>query len=183
VTGPTVQGSGRVTLSAPGPADAEEFVDAAVRSAGLHHPWLAAPDTLERFEQFLGRVAPDDQECFLLRGSDSGALIGYVNLSNIVRGAFFSAYLGYAAFVDHAGRGLMTEGLRRVIDEEAFGRLNLHRLEANIQPDNVRSIELVRGLGLRREGYSPRYLFIDGSWKDHERWAITIEEWIERKER
>jgi ribosomal-protein-alanine N-acetyltransferase len=85
-------------------------------------------------------------------------------------------YLGYYAFSPHAGRGLMREGLALVLDE-AFRRLGLHRLEANIQPENGVSRRLVRGLGFRREGFSPRYLRIAGRWRDHERWAILREEW------
>ncbi len=63
------------------------------------------------------------------------------------------------------------------VPNRAFGELGLHRLEANIQPDNAASIALVRKPGFRLEGYSPRYLKIAGRWRDHERWAILAEEW------
>jgi ribosomal-protein-alanine N-acetyltransferase len=107
-----------------------------------------------------------------LRGS--GELAGVVNLSEIVRGAFRSAYLGYYAFAPHERRGLMAEGLRLVI-ADAFRRLRLHRLEANVQPGNSASLRLIRRLGFRREGYSPRYLKIGARWRDHERWALLAD--------
>jgi ribosomal-protein-alanine N-acetyltransferase len=69
----------------------------------------------------------------------------------------------------------MSAGLELVLGR-AFGELELHRLEANIQPKNRRSIELVRRAGFRCEGLSPRYLKIAGRWRDHERWAITVED-------
>ncbi len=102
--------------------------------------------------------------------------MGVVNVIEIVRGALQGAYLGYYLFHPFGGRGYMTDGLRLVIDR-AFGELALHRLEANIQPDNKRSIRLVKRLGFRREGRSPRYLKVGGRWRDHERWALLREEW------
>ena len=59
----------------------------------------------------------------------------------------------------------------------AFHKMKLHRLEANIQPGNSASTALVKALGFRREGFSPRYLKINGRWRDHERWTILSEEW------
>lgn len=99
-----------------------------------------------------------------------------MNVNNIVFGALRSGYLGYGAFASHAGRGLMTEGLRAVLDA-AFGDLALHRVEANIQPTNHASVDLVRRLGFEREGFSRRYLYVDGDWRDHERWALLGEMW------
>jgi ribosomal-protein-alanine N-acetyltransferase len=89
-------------------------------------------------------------------------------------GPFRSAYLGYYAFAGHERQGLMHAGLRATL-RHAFGRLGLHRLEANIQPGNRASIALVRSCGFEQEGYSPRYLKIGGRWRDHERWAIRTD--------
>jgi len=103
-------------------------------------------------------------------------IAGVINVSEIVRGSFQSAYLGYYAFEPFAGRGFMRAGLSMVISR-CFAELRLHRLEANIQPDNARSIALVKGLGFRLEGFSPRYLKIGGRWRDHERWALLSDNW------
>jgi ribosomal-protein-alanine N-acetyltransferase len=107
---------------------------------------------------------------------ESGELAGVINVSEIVRGPFQSAYLGYYAFVPHAGRGYMTEGLALAL-RWIFGELRLHRVEANIQPGNAASRALARRLGFRREGLSPRYLKVGGRWRDHERWALTVDDW------
>jgi [ribosomal protein S5]-alanine N-acetyltransferase len=97
------------------------------------------------------------------------------SLGHIVFGNLRSAYLGYSAFVPHQRRGFMTEGLELVL-RHAFGTLGLHRVEVNVQPDNVRSIALAERLGFRREGYSPRYLKIGGRWRDHVRFAMLADE-------
>jgi len=96
-------------------------------------------------------------------------------VSQIVRGAFQSGYLGYYAHQRHSQRGLMREAMLQTVDH-AFGALALHRLEANIQPANRASIALARSAGFRLEGFSPRYLLIGGQWRDHERYAITADD-------
>jgi len=103
-------------------------------------------------------------------------MLGVFNLSQIYRGNFGSAYLGYYGHAGFAGRGYMREGLDLVV-RYAFGKLGLHRIEANIQPGNPKSIALVERCGFIREGFSPRYLKVAGRWRDHERWAITVERW------
>jgi ribosomal-protein-alanine N-acetyltransferase len=165
-----------IDLAPPSPADADEFIAAALASAALHRPWLTAPDTPERFTAFLTRAAREEQASYLIRHRACGQLVGYVNINNIVRGALRSGQLGYASFLSHARRGLMTASLAAVVTD-AFTSLGLHRLEANIQPDNAPSLNLVRRLGFRREGFSPRYLIIDGQWRDHERWTMLAEDW------
>jgi ribosomal-protein-alanine N-acetyltransferase len=151
-------------------ADEEEFIASVRASRELHRPWIDLADTPARFASVMERLSRDDQEAYVVR-HHCDALVGYVSVGNIVRGAFQSAYLGYGAFTGHEGRGLMTAGLRAVIDI-AFGGLSLHRVEANIQPSNTRSLALVRRLGFEKEGFSRNYLMIDGAWRDHERWAL-----------
>ena len=162
----------RVRLSRPSARDAAEFLAAVRRSRRLHDRWVAAPGTAAAYRKFLRRARRPMQVAYLVRLRESGELVGVVSVSEIVRGNFHSAYLGYYAFDPHHGQRLMAEGLRLVMDH-AFRRLKLHRLEANLQPGNRASRALVRGLGFRREGYSRRYLKIAGRWRDHERWAIT----------
>lgn len=113
---------------------------------------------------------------FVVRERPDGPIVGVVNLSEIVRGALQSAYLGYYGIAGFQGRGFMSEALSLVVTT-AFSEIGLHRLEANIQPANARSRALARRLGFRQEGFSPRYLRIGGEWRDHERWAILAEEW------
>lgn len=112
---------------------------------------------------------------FLICDHRSGSIAGVVNLNSIVRGLFQSAYLGYYIGAPFAGQGYMTEGLR-LVTHYAFTQLGLHRLEANIQPENAASIALVRKCGFRKEGFSPRYLQVFGEWRDHERWALLGDE-------
>jgi [ribosomal protein S5]-alanine N-acetyltransferase len=165
-----------VAVSAPRPGDAEEFVAATRASRALLWPWIDPPDTPERFAAYLDRCARDDLAAYLIRHRECGALVGYVNVNNIVRGSLQSGFLGYAGFASHSGRGLMTRGLRAVL-QAVFTELGLHRVEANIQPGNDRSIGLVRRLGFEKEGFSPRYLMVAGEWRDHERWALRAETW------
>lgn len=168
-----------IVLSAPSAADADEFLEAVRASRGLHRPWTDPPDTPERFAAYLERITGDEFAGRLIRHAACGQLAGYVNINNIVRGPLPSADLGYSAFVSHAGRGVMAAGVRAVIDT-AFHELGLNRLEANIQPNNHRSIDLVRRLGFELEGFSRRYLWVDGAWRDHERWALLAEDWKDR---
>jgi [ribosomal protein S5]-alanine N-acetyltransferase len=130
------------------------------------------------FKMYLKRNKRDDFRGFLVCRNDTNAIGGVINISQIYRGAFQSAYLGFYAMEGHQGQGLIREGLTLTL-AFAFRRLKLHRLEANIQPSNVRSEGLVKALGFRLEGFSPRYLKIAGRWRDHNRWAILREQFSE----
>ncbi len=155
--------------------DYEELAVLARESAEMLQRWLPAREpTREAFEARLKRFEQPTHEGFVICLRDTGAIVGGINVNNIVRGAIQSGALGYTAYVSTTGRGYMTDGLGLVI-RLAFGKLELHRLEANIQPENARSLNLVKRLGFRREGYSPNFQFINGAWRDHERWAITVE--------
>ncbi|WP_369393090.1 GNAT family N-acetyltransferase [Streptomyces sp. CG1] len=156
-------------------ADGPEFTARARESKDLHRPWLFPPDTDEAYATYAGRLLEDQTRAgFLVCEKDNGDIAGFININNIVRGAFQCGALGYGAFAHAAGRGLMREGLDLVIGY-AFGPLGLHRLEINVQPENAASVALARGAGFRLEGFSPDMLYIDGAWRDHERWALTTE--------
>ena len=104
-----------------------------------------------------------------------GRLVGHLNLSNIVRRAFCSAYAGYWVDARVAGRGVMPTALALAVDH-AFGAGGLHRIEVNIRPENTPSRRVVEKLGFREEAYHPRYLHIDGAWRDHIGYALTSED-------
>ncbi|HEU5196898.1 MAG TPA: GNAT family N-acetyltransferase [Methylomirabilota bacterium] len=146
------------------------------RSRRLHARWVIPPASVPAYRRYLTRSRRATQVAYFVVRRDTNELAGVINVSEIVRGNFQSAYLGYYAFTPHAGHGLMREGLTHVI-EQAFTKLKLHRLEANIQPANNPSIRLVRSLNFRCEGLSLRYLHIAGGWRDHQRWALLKEDW------
>jgi len=103
-------------------------------------------------------------------------IVGKINVTDVVRGRFESAAMGYDAYDPYAGRGLFAEGLRLVLDlafaQETAGGMGLHRVAAAVQPGNARSAGLLRSLGFQQEGFSPRMLWLpdaDGNhaWQDH----------------
>ena len=173
--GPFVAQGKLVGIRRPVASDAAEFVALMVASRELHQRWGEYPMTPKAFEAYLRRRALPDHDGLLVCDRSTGAIAGVVNVNNIVRGVFQSAYLGYYIGQPFARRGYMTEGLK-LAARYAFEELGLHRLEANIQPENLASIALVRKLGFRREGFSPQYLKINGAWRDHERWALLADE-------
>lgn len=164
--------SERLILRSPERRDEDSFIEAVRDSQSLHHPWVDPPSDAFRFRAYLDRLERPDHFGFLAETISEGDLVGVVNINNVVMGAFRSGYMGYYGYRSSGGNGLMTEAVELTVSY-AFESLGLHRLEANIQPANVRSIRLVERLGFRYEGLSPDYLFINSAWRDHERWAIT----------
>ncbi len=177
-----------VYLRPPRLSDAAAFHAAVRASDALHRGWTSAPKTRERYAKFVRRYAASGKvpahAGFLVFRRHDDTLVGVYNFSEIVRGAFQSAYLGYFAFAPLAGKGLMSEGLALALDV-AFGKLKLHRVEVNIQPNNARSLALATRLGFTREGYSRQYVKISGRWRDHVRFAMLAEDWraLRRKHR
>jgi ribosomal-protein-alanine N-acetyltransferase len=165
----------RVTLRSPTRDDCPAFLAAVRRSRSLHHPWVSPPDTPKAFGNYLERISSNSHCGFLVIRREAGDIVGVINLNNMIRGVFQSAFLGYYSFSPYMGTGLMYEGMLLAL-YHAFRKLKLHRLEANIQPGNHASIALVRKCGFVREGFSRRYLKICGRWKDHERWAVLSED-------
>ena len=165
-----------VELRTPSARFESEFLAASRRSRLLHGGFARPPSNPRQFRAFLRRMRGDEHAGHFVIERETGALVGVVNLNDIVRGSFQSAHLGYYAFSPFAGHGYMTAGLSAVL-RRAFGELSLHRVEANIQPDNWDSIRLARRLGFQKEGLSPRYLKVGGRWRDHERWALLAEQW------
>lgn len=164
-----------VRLERPALRHAQPFLRAVRDSRALHRGWVSPPNDRAKFAQHVRSLRNGRRKGFLIvTGRDD--IVGVVNVSEIVRGSFQSAYLGYYAFEPFSGRGLLRAGLSLVI-AHCFEELRLHRLEANIQPDNARSIALVKSLGFSKEGFSPRYLKIGGRWRDHERWALLSDNW------
>jgi ribosomal-protein-alanine N-acetyltransferase len=161
----------RVALSTLSNSDCAEFIAATAASRHLHAGWVHPPPDAAAFQARLKRMQPPANFAFAIRRRDSRALVGYADITNVVRGNFMSAYLSYYVFTGHERQGLMKQGLA-LVARHAFGPLGLHRLEANIQPGNLASIALVKACGFSKEGYSARYLKIGGRWRDHERWAL-----------
>jgi ribosomal-protein-alanine N-acetyltransferase len=104
-----------------------------------------------------------------------GRLAGQVTVDNIVRGALRSGYLGYWIDRSVAGKGMASLAVALVCDH-AFGQVGLHRLQADIRPENLPSQKLVERLGFRQEGLLRRYLDIDGDWRDHLSYALLAED-------
>jgi [ribosomal protein S5]-alanine N-acetyltransferase len=166
----------RVVLDVPTEADRESYLGAMRASRGLYRPWVGPITTDAEYDSLLLRARDESFEPMLGRRRDDGAIVGFVNISQIIRGRLQSGFVGYGGVVGQTGQGYMTETICLAL-RRAFTELRLHRLEANIQPANTASIRVARRCGFEYEGFSPRYLKVGGEWRDHERWAIRVEQW------
>ena len=179
---PAVLQAGEITLRPVERRDAYAWELARKRSAAWLHPWDATsppgtparPKTYAKAITHLQRAARRGQACPFTLEVD-GEFAGQVSVNNIVRGSAQFASIGYWIEERFAGRGLMPRAVAMVIDHcLTAGRL--HRVEICIRPENSNSLRVVEKLGLREVGFAPLYLHIDGEWRDHRIYAITVEE-------
>jgi [ribosomal protein S5]-alanine N-acetyltransferase len=166
----------RIFLREPTTNDRDEIIARNRASRALHRGWVTPPTDAGGFARWMARSRRANVKTLLVRRFDDGTIVGVFVLSEIVRGLFRSAYLGYYVMQPFAGAGFMSEAMPLVL-RHAFTSLKLHRVEANVQPENAASIALVKRSGFRLEGFSPRYLKVAGRWRDHQRWAILIDDW------
>ena len=156
-------------------SDAAELIAANLESRAHHKNWASPFTDHQGFDAWFGRMLTGPNRGFVAREASDNVIIGVVNITEIAWGAFRSAYLAYYGMVGKSGGGLMTASVDHVV-RYAFDELGLHRLEADIQPGNAKSIALVRRLGFVKEGFSPQYLQINGAWRDYKRWAQVSKE-------
>ena len=152
--------------------DRREIINIGVSGQHLHHPWITPPLTSQTFRNYLRRSQEYQHAGFVVCCQTSDEIIGIINLNDIVRGGFLNCNIAYYVKAEHQGKGYMTQGMRLVIDF-AFNTIGLHRIEAAVQPNNIRSKKLVQRCGFIYEGLAKQFLFLDGAWRDHERWAIV----------
>ena len=166
----------KVFLRYPKIKDGAELIRLNRASVEFHHNLANPPQTGKSFNEYVRKNELEANENFLICRNDDQKIAGAINLSQIFRGGFQNAYLGYYLGENFAGRKLMKEAVGLIL-RFAFTDLKLHRVEANIQPRNLASIAVVRANNFTKEGFSEKYLKIGGIWRDHERWAIVRENW------
>lgn len=180
----------RVHLRPLVPSDFSAWQEVRLRSRDWLVPWeprrpVGSPDVVRSGAAFSARCRARERERQLGSGYGFGIFVdrrlcGEINLNNVQRGPFQNAYVGYWIDKGCAGNGYVPEALV-VLARFAFEDLRLHRLQVAIIPRNTASRRVVEKLGLRCEGTAERYLEINGVWEDHLRFAITAEEWRQRR--
>lgn len=163
-------------------SDAEAFHSLETRNreffqtfTALRHPdFYTLEGQLKRIKTSAELREQDQQYMFgiFLNGTDE--LIGWISLTEVLRGALESCYVGYMMDRSHNGKGYMTEAVRLVVSY-AFDEINLHRIEAGVMPHNVGSIRVLEKAGFHKEGIAKKNVKINGSWQDHQILAIVNE--------
>lgn len=173
---------GRVTLRPLEASDARDWSHARIRSAAWLKPWDATvpasapgrPASFRGLVRRLSKLARDDQAMPFAVLVD-GEFAGQATVSNIVRGSAQFGSLGYWLDEQYAGQGVMPLAVAMVIDH-CFVNAGLHRVEIAIRPENTNSLRVMEKLGIAEIGYAPRFLHIDGAWRDHRLFAVTVED-------
>jgi ribosomal-protein-alanine N-acetyltransferase len=173
----------RVAIRAFGYGDVAELTDLRIRNREFLEPWeprrsagfFTEGGQRAEIERDRHEWSADRTYAFAIVELPDGAMRGRIALANVVRGAWENATVGY--FVDEpaCGRGYASEAVALAL-RFAFGPCRLHRVQAAVMPHNARSIRVLEKNGLRHEGFAPRYLRLNGTWRDHELFAITAEE-------
>ena len=181
----------RVTLRPLVAADFNEWSEVRLRSESWLTRWEpqrppGVADVTTNRSAFAARCRARDRERQLGTGYGFGIFAesrfcGEINVNGVQRGPFQSAYVGYWVDEAQAGRGYCPEAVV-VLARHCFEDLALHRLQIAIIPRNKASRRVAEKLNLRDEGTALRYLEINGVWEDHVRYAITAEEWVERRD-
>jgi len=158
-------------------------VGLAQESFQFHRKWIKLPTDFDAFDRYLSGFDGENSFCFVVCDEDS--IVGSVSLTHIEREPYDRGRLGYGVFEKYARMGYMSSGLEHVIDfafrDLGLG-LGLHRLEADVQLENVPSARLVKRMGFKSEGISRKLIQINGEYVDHERWALTSNEWFEKRQ-
>ncbi len=175
----------RVLLRYPVADDRDAFVNLRRSSRAHLEQWEPIPPSgldlysAEAFDRELETHNTDAQQRWLITERATHAIVGRIALTNIERGPFQNGRFGYWCGVGFEGKGFMTQAMQLVVSHcfrpLEHGGLGLHRVSANIMPTNTRSRALLQRVGFVKEGYSEKYLQIQGRWEDHERWALTSE--------
>lgn len=181
---PATPSAGPIILRAPRLRDARVWSEIRLRNETWLKPWEPTAAHSWRERNSVGAWAPLNSalRTSARRGTMlpfmicyGGRLVGQMNISNVVHGALRSCTVGYWVDGAIAGRGITPTALAIAIDH-CFSAVGLHRVEVDIRPENLPSLRVVQKLGLRREGFYERFLDIDGDWRDHVAFAITVEE-------
>jgi [ribosomal protein S5]-alanine N-acetyltransferase len=179
---PVTLSDGEVTVRPLSTRDAAAWRSARQRNAAWLIPWDATvppggdgrPTSFKQLVRRLHRQARQGVT-YPFAIDVAGRFAGQVTVNNVVRGSALFASVGYWIDREYAGRGVMPRAVALVVDH-CFWNAGLHRVEIAIRPENSNSLRVVEKLGIREVGYAPRYLHIDGDWRDHRIYAVTTEE-------
>ncbi len=179
---PATLTEGEVTVRPLRRTDGKAWKAARQANADWLRPWDATvpPGGAERPTSFRALVRRLESlaragVCMPFVVEVDGKFAGQVTVNNIVRGSAQFASVGYWLDRTYAGRGVMPLAVALIIDH-CFETAGLHRIEIAIRPENSNSLRVVEKLGLQEYGYAPRFLHIDGGWRDHRLYAVTVEE-------